>query len=318
MAVLFATDDVGSDERFEYWAHSSSTLFAPLTSAPVTGAARFWGVMRGARLGAVQLSAVSAAAHTIRRTARQIAIDDPELFWLSLQLRGTSTIVQADRSAALRPGDLALYDSSHPYAIVSAAPMEMAVFQLPRALIRSVPALMAGLTATRIGERSGAGPFVTPYLRGLSEGLRDDTLPERCDELGDGVVDLVNAIFAPRLTAPAPAGAAAAKLPQVMAFIDAHLADERLTPDTIARANYVSTRYLYRLFEAEGTGVAEWIRHRRLERCRRDLRDPALAEVPVARIALQWGFRNPEPFSRAFRAAYGCAPGAYRAGRGDG
>jgi AraC-like DNA-binding protein len=59
-------------------------------------------------------------------------------------------------------------------------------------------------------------------------------------------------------------------------------------------------------------GVAGWIRRRRLERCRRDLLDPALRAQPVGVIAARWGLTEPAHFSRLFRAAYGVPPVAYR------
>lgn len=58
--------------------------------------------------------------------------------------------------------------------------------------------------------------------------------------------------------------------------------------------------------------MAGWIRERRLERCRRDLLDPALAARPVGAVAARWGLVEPASFSRAFRAAYGLPPAAYR------
>jgi AraC-like DNA-binding protein len=75
----------------------------------------------------------------------------------------------------------------------------------------------------------------------------------------------------------------------------------------------VSIRYLHKLFETQEATVAEWIRRRRLERCRRDLLDPALRALPVNAIAARWGLLNAAHFSRAFRAAaYGATPGEYR------
>ena len=50
----------------------------------------------------------------------------------------------------------------------------------------------------------------------------------------------------------------------------------------------------------------------RLEACRRDLADPALASRPVAAIAARWGFTSPAQFSHAFKAAHGMPPGEYR------
>ena len=97
------------------------------------------------------------------------------------------------------------------------------------------------------------------------------------------------------------------------AFVEQRLGDPELTPATIAGAHYISVRYLYRLFEGEPAGVAGWVRQRRLERCRRDLLDPALAARPVSAIAARWGLANASHFSRAFRAAYGLSPVEYRA-----
>jgi AraC-like DNA-binding protein len=104
---------------------------------------------------------------------------------------------------------------------------------------------------------------------------------------------------------------------RVHAFIEARLGDPALSPSTIAAAHYISVRSLHNLFEAQPHSVAGWIRQRRLERCRRDLLDPALRVRPVSAIAARWGLTDPANFTRIFRAAYGVPPGKYRL-RGDG
>ncbi|MEV4179337.1 helix-turn-helix domain-containing protein [Nonomuraea sp. NPDC049709] len=58
--------------------------------------------------------------------------------------------------------------------------------------------------------------------------------------------------------------------------------------------------------------VSAWVRRRRLERCRQDLRDPAQQDRPVAAIGARWGFLSAAHFSRAFRDAYGVSPGESR------
>ncbi|GAA0405196.1 hypothetical protein Acor_23140 [Acrocarpospora corrugata] len=67
----------------------------------------------------------------------------------------------------------------------------------------------------------------------------------------------------------------------------------------------------HKIFQRLGLSVADWIRYRRLERCRRDLSDPAQAATPVGVIARRWGFTNDstsaapsKPPTESPRAAY--------------
>ena len=68
------------------------------------------------------------------------------------------------------------------------------------------------------------------------------------------------------------------------------------------------------MFHAADTTVSGWIRSRRLEHCRRDLRDPILLPRSVGVIAARWGFIDAAHFSRIFRTAFGEPPSSYRRG----
>ena len=80
----------------------------------------------------------------------------------------------------------------------------------------------------------------------------------------------------------------------------------------MAAAQHVSTRTLHAAFHDDQSTVGSWIRARRLERCRRDLSDPALAARPVHAIGARWAFPSAAHFCRAFETAYGTSPSAYR------
>lgn len=316
MTVHISTAVVQREERFAYWADASSRMFAPLEGSPVPDTP-FWGRMDTHALGAVQLTDLAATGHAVHRTARHIAVHDPEVFKLSLQLRGSTVISQQDRVAHLRPGDMTLYESSRPYSVRGVAPFEMAIFVFPRNLFRLSLRRMEQRTATRIAGDSGLADVIGPFLRALTDRASRGELPARCDEIGEGVVDLVSALYARGLDSEPPVARTerASQLQAIKAFIAEHLRDDDLSPDVVARAHYISKRHLYKLFEAEDVGVSEFIRHERLERCRHDLRDPALAHESLSRIAADWGFTRAEHFSRLFRSAYGCSPSEYRAGR---
>jgi AraC-like DNA-binding protein len=102
-------------------------------------------------------------------------------------------------------------------------------------------------------------------------------------------------------------------LVRVKDYIDRRLPDPTLGPAEIAAAVNISPRYLHKLFTGEHRSVGQYIRGLRLERCRRDLLDPRLADQSIAAIAFGWGFGDLSGFNRAFRAAFGATPREVRA-----
>lgn len=173
---------------------------------------------------------------------------------------------------------------------------------------------MAWLTGERIPGDRGSGALVSSFVRQVV-GHLDDLGAGDGTRLGTAVVDLLTVALASRLDRDGqvpPDTAQRAMLLRLHTFIEERLGDPSLSPATVAAAHHISPRYLYKLFSTQGQGVADWIRRRRLERCRRDLLDPALWARPVAAIGARWGITNAAHFSRLFRAAYGLPPGEYR------
>jgi AraC-like DNA-binding protein len=164
----------------------------------------------------------------------------------------------------------------------------------------------------------GGNGFARPvvaFLRGLFGGLDDGTIgPADAPGAVDCVLDLVRSLYdrSPRGWEPTRPRSRAEILFNVKAHIEANLGNPDLDPADIARASFISTRYLHKLFEAEGMSVGQWIRSERLDRCRRDLVDPSLDGQSILEIASRWGLRGPQHFSRLFRSAYGCSPSDYR------
>jgi len=74
----------------------------------------------------------------------------------------------------------------------------------------------------------------------------------------------------------------------------------------------MSVRHLHRLFAHRRCTVGDWIRERRLERCRRDLADPRFRERTITDIAFYWGFSESAHFSRSFKKQFGVSPRAFR------
>ncbi len=275
---------------------------------------RFRGVIRGAGVDEVHVTDVCATDHVVERTPELIARGDRPYFKLSLMLSGTGLLIQDDREAVLRPGDLAVYDTSRPYSLVFDQEFRTLVVMFPRHLVGLPPELVGQLTAVRIAGDGGLGAVVTPYLAQLGEHLEQlsGTTGAR---LTHSALDLVTTVFTRELGLDGTADPHRALMHRIHSYIDAHLGDAELNPAAIAGAHFISTRHLHGLFQEQGTTVSTWVRTRRLERCRRDLADPLLRGTPVAAISARWGFADAAHFSRAFKTAFGMAPGEYRASR---
>ena len=98
----------------------------------------------------------------------------------------------------------------------------------------------------------------------------------------------------------------------ILEHIDRNLADTELGIGSIARAFGISSRTIHKLFEGEAQTAARLIWDRRLERCREEMADPAMASRSITEIAHLWGFSDSQHFSRAFKQRFGVTPRDYR------
>ena len=308
MTLVFQADDVPVAGRAEYWRHVIGQTLIPLE--PIDVPDRFL----ASEVGALQVGELSTSTPGgATRTAVHIRRCDPDLCKIDMLAAGRGVIEQGDREAALEPGDFTLVDLSRP-ARWSMGPVRIVTLTFPPAMLPLRRDDLGRLTAVRMRGDHGTGALVSSLARRLNEQV-DNLSGADGVRLGTALVDLLGLGLATRLDRAediSHEGRQRALLVRIQTFIEARLGDPDLTPRNIAAAHYISIRYLHKLFETEQTTVADWIRRRRLERCRRDLLDPACRSAPVGAIGMRWGFRDAARFSRVFRSAYGAPPGEYR------
>ncbi|MFF3505696.1 helix-turn-helix domain-containing protein [Streptomyces sp. NPDC003247] len=111
---------------------------------------------------------------------------------------------------------------------------------------------------------------------------------------------------------PVPADATDAVMFRIRAHIEEHLGDTDLGPESIARAHFMSVRYLHKLFQRDGVTVSAYIRRRRLDACRLELGRPPSRRRSVAAVAQTYGFVSPSHFSRVFRSTFGTSPSQWQ------
>lgn len=273
----------------------------------------FRGEISGEVLGSVAVSRVTAGPHRAERTQRHVERTETPYYKVSMPLRGYVLIHQDGREAPLIPGDLAIYDTSRPYQVTFDDTCRLLVLMFPHRELRLPHDAVSEVTARRVSGRAGIGGLVAPLLMNLASRL-DEIGGAQSARLADNIVDL---LYADLLSGAGyhPADPLHTLLARIHGFIEDHLDDPDLGPETVAAACHISIGYLHKLFRAEGTSVSHLIRERRLEKCRRELVSPCTRGKAVSAIGAHWGFLDAAHFSRVFKAMYGVSPREYRLSR---
>jgi AraC-like DNA-binding protein len=143
-------------------------------------------------------------------------------------------------------------------------------------------------------------PHSTPWSRSV------------VDAFGDMVVAaLFAAVVNEPSSGPRPGAGTAVTLAGLCRFIDQNLFSTALEPDLIAGQFGLSRASLFRLFKPVG-GVGSYIRMQRMGWVAGQISGPSFTGQRISTYARQLGFSNVSAFSRAFRDAYGVAPGEFR------
>jgi AraC-like DNA-binding protein len=317
MMERLSVDELPLRRRLIAWQELVSRTFVPvevITDVRPT----FRGRIESTELGPLRLSEVTSDVQRHRRTSRVISPDDPQSYLITMASHADAVLRQDGREAALAPGDIAICDTTRPYELASCAAFQVLVVVCPRRLIRLAPVAVRRLTALRFSGHRGIGALVSPFLAELPLRSAD------CDgcsviRLADTVLDLLRTMFEQHLRdAELVADPRQRLLAEVLRFVEDHLPDPGLGPVGIATSLHISTRYVHKLFAAEGTTACAWIRARRLEHCRRDLADATLSARSVSAVGARWGLPDPSRFSRLFREAYQVSPREYRLHHGGG
>ncbi|MEW2289337.1 helix-turn-helix domain-containing protein [Streptomyces sp. NPDC047841] len=311
MERIFDSNDFPARDALSVWENVTADTLMP-TSFKLINTDVFRGWFGTMPLGAVQVSAMAYSSFLTRRTPKLIRASDPEILALGVTNSGPHVIEQNRNQAAIRTGDLLLFESSRPFDTY--ADGGNILIQFPRTLTPLPACRIDQLICRPLPGAQGMGRLLADFLTRLAEDSTSYT-PRDAVRLGNMSLDLVTATLAHFLECedgiPSESRQRVLYM-RIMAFIERHLGDTALTADQIAAAHHISVRSLHRIFQQHGVTVRSWIRSQRLENSRRDLADPAKCHVPIQAIAAHWGFPHPGDFTRAFRALHGINPSEYR------
>ena len=270
-----------------------------VSSGPLAGA------IEHAGLGRVDAFRVGGTPQVVRRTRRSLADVPDEPFKVCVQRHGRSVVRQGGTELVLRPGDIAIYDTSRPYELRFDETWEGLAMTLPRRALAASDAVIERSMSrawTAFDGRTG----VLGHL--LGSAVRQTPQAGEATHLGEAAIQLLSSMVGGEdLVDPGEALRA-----RIIAYVEAHATDLDLGHDAVAAAHGLSPRSLHRLFENEPHSAMAHLREFRLTRIRDALLDPVHAAHSTASIAGRWGYPDPSHFARTFRARFGVTPGALR------
>ena len=291
----FSTVGLPAARRVELWETHNATALIRLdvqASEPLVA------TELNVRLPHVDLARVGGSAHVVRRTKEVIERSPAGAIAVYLTLRGDAWFECADRTYALRPGNILISETDLSFERGFRFGLEELVVKVDRTALPEVSQLSRPII-TSFHDNGPNGLYARTLARLTGRSTRTSR-PLPADERT--VLDLVAALAAGGMAAPATAHRAAAR-----SYIEEHLTEPRLGAEEVAAAIGISERQLSRVFAADGTSVPRHILSRRLHLAYSMLFSSAgdQSAETVADIAARCGFTSATYFSHTFHQHFG-------------
>jgi AraC family transcriptional activator of tynA and feaB len=312
MVISYSTTEVHPRDRINYWVEVATKAFVRHTFSSLNGPS-YHGDIRAGAVGDLLISEFACDPCEVSRSAIDVARGDCDDILLCMQLSGRSFFTQGGRQAVNEPGSFILLDTGCPFSIVFAERVRSVTFKIERQALEARIGNVCQLTAQTVSPEGAVGGLASGFLSMLPSRL--DAIDEStATAVAEQALDLLALAASHELsgTQTSPSSVRSTSLLRLKSVIEARLRDPDLKPALVAAGAGISVRYANALLSEEGSSVERYIQHRRLERCRQSLAEPAQMHRMIGEIAFSWGFSDLSHFSRRFRAAYGMTPGDCR------
>lgn len=312
MNKSYSTNLIPQAERSAYWRDVIDSTYFPL-DLDFRDPDRFSGSLSCWGLEQLSISCLATSPTRYRRKAQDIRSDDDSPFLITIPQLQPVDFSQDRHKVICNPGSFILERSDLPYEFSYARDNRLWVLRVPDSQLRTRVRSPERFLYMEFSLAQGAGALFSdflaslirqaPYLGPQSTGLASQQLLELL------ALTLEND---ERVLASSEACVRNAHLLRIEHFVRDHIQDPELSPEMIASACDISTRYMHKLFQGSGQTVSQWIREVRLQAAMNDIRT-STTSVTLAEIAYRWGFADQAQFCRAFKTRFGCTAREARA-----
>lgn len=259
-------------------------------------------------------ASVLASPVRITRTRRLIAADSAEMIYL-ITADAPVEVSQGGQDHVLATGDAIFLRGGDVSRIHSSGRSRFTNIAVALDDLQSVYSDADDLAMRVVPRQSDLLGLLHAYVDMLR--VRGNAPLKEAAPLAAGHIrDLLGAIAAAQAAGGAAEepGVKAARLRAIKADIAARLCDPRLDVTGVAAQAGISSRYVRRLFQDEGSSFSAYILGQRLDRAYRLLLHPGHAPRTIATIAYACGFGDLSYFNRTFRHRFTMTPSDLRGG----
>ena len=315
----WCTDEVEPKDRFDYWREvRSKGLFGVTAELDRERRGDFFGEFSLRQLGGAGLVELKASQYSVERSSSDIAYAPGDSICVYQQLGSGGWFGgMRGNDFAIPPGSFATSHTDLPYRTVplGAGGFHLRILKIP---VSSIP--VQDKRMRELAPRTFGDPTLAPLLGACFADL-DEAVDSRAVDATSLVQALAHLALIERgIVRPGSrrgqAALRTARLSQARRLIAGHLQNPDLAPAMVADHLGVSVRHLHMLFETAAKSFSQTVTDERLKQSRRLMREAP--ERLIADIATSCGFESLATYYRVFNAAYGMAPGDFRAQGSDG
>jgi AraC-like DNA-binding protein len=314
--LRWSTDEVAPKDRFDYWREvRAKGLFGVTAELAADQREHFRGEFSLRRLGTAGFVEMRASSYRVERSAADIANAPSDSLCIYQQLSAGGWFdASGGDDFTVHRGTFATSYSDLKYRTMptGADGFRLRILKVPVSDIAPFRSGVHDLIARPFLESATIGPLLRSCFKDLTR-LQDDTgvAPETLRLVSALThLALIERGVLPMRSRAATEAIRVGRLSAARRLIARRLSDPNLSPARVAAELGVSVRHIHSLFEMTQMSFSQTVTAMRLTASRRML--ISSPQRAIAEIAFACGFESLATFYRAFRAAFGMAPGDAR------
>ena len=296
MEVLCNTDNLTSGSRFDYWHESVCNTYAQVNSDTVH-AKDYSGYIKSRRFGELNVTESAGQKIQFERTKSHVCTDPRDEIQLCVLLDGHISIKQDGSAQSIRPGDIAIYDSTKPFQLGLDRFHSLTTI-IPKSLVTS-----RDIGGKILARESLATSIISKMLTDMGN-VQLQSSPVLEKQITQNLIDLICANLG--VEKQESVSGSNAQVERIKQYLVTQLSNPDTSIDMVANAMSMSPRTLHRLFSLEGETVMSWLWKARLAEIHKQLEVGKFSRVGDA--ALEYGFSDFSHFSRSFKKQFGYTP----------